>query len=106
MLNSLRNQIRLVTGGPRGIGRAICRALDAEGARLIVHYHRNWAAAEEMRTMLLQSQTTLVQAGLASMHSISGMVELLKDTSFAVRVNNAGVWKPTPLGSTSETLLN
>ena len=56
--------------------------------------------------MLLQSQTTLVQAGFASMHSISGMVELLKDTSFAVLVNNAGVWKPTPLGSTSETLLN
>jgi 3-oxoacyl-[acyl-carrier protein] reductase len=106
MPNSLRNQVALVTGGSRGIGRAICQALDAEGARLIVHYHRNRAAAEEVRAMLLQSQTRLVQADLGSTDSISSMVELLDDTSLDVLVNNAGVWKPTPLGSTSEAQLN
>jgi len=30
--NSLSNQVALVTRGSRGMGRAICRALDAEGA--------------------------------------------------------------------------
>jgi NAD(P)-dependent dehydrogenase (short-subunit alcohol dehydrogenase family) len=34
------------------------------------------------------------------------MVELLDNDSLDVLVNNAGVWKPTPLGSTSEALLN
>jgi 3-oxoacyl-[acyl-carrier protein] reductase len=106
MPNSLRNQVALVTGGSRGIGRAVCQALDAEGARLIVHYHCNRAAAEEVRTMLLQSQTTLVQADLGSTDSISRMVELLDNNSLDVLVNNAGVWRSTPLGSTSEALLN
>ncbi|HMF79530.1 MAG TPA: glucose 1-dehydrogenase [Bryobacteraceae bacterium] len=102
----LRNQVALVTGGSRGIGRAVCRALDAEGARLIVHYHRDRAAAEEVLTMLRQPHTSLVQADLASTDSISRMVELLDNNSVDVLVNNAGVWKSTPLGSTSEALLD
>jgi 3-oxoacyl-[acyl-carrier protein] reductase len=106
MPERLRNQVALVTGGSRGIGRAVCQALDAEGARLIVHYHRNRAAAEEVRTMLDQSQTSLVQADLGSTDSISRMIELLDNDSLDVLVNNAGVWKPTPLGSTGEALLN
>jgi len=48
MAGSLTNQVALVTGGSRGIGRAICQALDAEGTRIIVHYHRNRAAAEAL----------------------------------------------------------
>lgn len=106
MPNSLKNQVALVTGGSRGIGRAVCQALDAEGARLIVHYHRNRAAAEEVRTMLLHPQTLLVQADLGSTDSICRMVESLGNNSLDVLVNNAGVWKSTPLGSTSEALLN
>jgi 3-oxoacyl-[acyl-carrier protein] reductase len=105
MPNSLRNQVALVTGGSRGIGRAICQALDAEGARLIVHYHRNLAAAEEVRAML-RSPATLVQADLGSADSISRMAESLDNDSVDVFVNNAGVWRATPLGSTSEVLLN
>ncbi len=104
MPNSLKNQVALVTGGSRGIGRAICQALDAEGARLIVHYHRNRNAAEEVRATL-RSQTTLVQADLGSIDSISHMVESLDNTNLDILVNNAGVWKSTPLGSTSEALL-
>lgn len=107
MSGRLTNQLALVTGGSRGIGRAICRALDVEGARLIVHYHRNRTAAEEVRGML-QSQPTvmLVQAGLGSTESISRMVDSLEDNSLDILVNNAGVWKPTPLGSTSEEVLD
>ena len=46
MTGRLANQLALVTGGSRGIGRATCLALDAEGARLIVHYRQNRAAAD------------------------------------------------------------
>jgi 3-oxoacyl-[acyl-carrier protein] reductase len=105
MPNSLRNQVALVTGGSRGIGRAICQALDAEGARVIVHYHRNRAAAEEVRA-LLQSQTKIAQADLGSTESISRMVESLENENLDILVNNGGVWKPTPLGATSDALLN
>ena len=107
MPGRLANQLALVTGGSRGIGRAICRALDVEGARLIVHYHQNRAAAEEVQRILQSLSTTqLVQADVGSTESISSMVDALPDNSLDILINNAGVWKPSPLGSTSEPVLD
>jgi 3-oxoacyl-[acyl-carrier protein] reductase len=48
----------------------------------------------------------LVQADLGLTDSISKMVESLGDAKLDIVVNNAGVWKPTPLGSTSEAVLH
>jgi 3-oxoacyl-[acyl-carrier protein] reductase len=104
MPGSLTNQVALVTGGSRGIGRAICQGLDAAGARIIVHYHRNRAAAEEVAARL--QSPTLVQADVRSADSIARMVESLADRSLDILVNNAGVWKATPLGSSSEALVD
>jgi 3-oxoacyl-[acyl-carrier protein] reductase len=69
MTMRLANQMALVTGGSRGIGRAICQALDAEGARIIIHYHRNRRAAEEPSASL-HEEPMLVQADLSSVASI------------------------------------
>ncbi|HKD08670.1 MAG TPA: SDR family oxidoreductase [Bryobacteraceae bacterium] len=106
MPNKLTNQVALVTGGSRGIGRAVCLALAAEGAQVIVHYHRNRTAAEEVRGMLGAACISLAQADLGSADSISRMVDALGDTRLGALVNNAGVWKATPLGSTSEAVLH
>ena len=105
MAKLLANQVALVTGGSRGIGRAICKALDAEGAQVVVHYHRNRVAAEEVCASL-QSQATMVQADLGSAASLDQMVKSLGEVKLDILVNNAGVWKSTPLGSTSEEALD
>ncbi len=42
----LQGQAILVTGATGAIGQAICRSLAAEGARVVIHYGRNRAAAE------------------------------------------------------------
>ena len=42
----LHGQTILVTGATGAIGRAICIALAADGARVLIHYSRNRAAAE------------------------------------------------------------
>lgn len=44
---TLAGKTALVTGGGRGIGRAICERLAGDGARVAVHYGRNEAAAHE-----------------------------------------------------------
>ena len=105
MPNSLANQTALVTGGSRGIGRAICQSLDAEGAQIVLHYHTNGVAAKEVASTL-HSSVRLVQADLASTDSIASMVESLGTATLDILVNNAGVWKPTPLGSTDEAVMN
>ena len=44
----LTGQTILVTGATGAIGRAICTALAAEGARVLIHYGRNQAAAQSL----------------------------------------------------------
>lgn len=46
-MNDLTGKTALVTGGSRGIGRAIARRLAAGGALVAVHYGRNETAAKE-----------------------------------------------------------
>jgi NAD(P)-dependent dehydrogenase (short-subunit alcohol dehydrogenase family) len=58
----LDGRIALVTGGGRGIGKAISLALAAEGATVAINYHRNREAAEE--TM----RTIIDAGGLATIH--------------------------------------
>jgi len=46
------NPVAVVTGGSRGIGRAICRELAGEGYRVVINYHSNGEAAEETLEMI------------------------------------------------------
>ena len=46
---NLNSKTVLVTGGSRGIGAAIARAIGAAGGEVIVHYARNRDAAEAVR---------------------------------------------------------
>lgn len=44
----IREQVVLVTGGARGLGVAIVRALHREGAGVVINYHRSRDAAESL----------------------------------------------------------
>jgi 3-oxoacyl-[acyl-carrier protein] reductase len=90
----------LVTGGSRGIGRAICLRLAKEGAKIVLHYHRNRSAAEETAAAM-GGEVRLVHADLGSAEEIDAMFAELGDCPLDFLINNAGIWKGTPLGNTS-----
>jgi 3-oxoacyl-[acyl-carrier protein] reductase len=95
----------LITGGSRGIGRATCLKLAFEGANIVLHYHRNQAAAEEAAASIGR-EVRLVQANLGSPDEIEAMFRALGDLRLDFLVNNAGIWKDTPMGSSSAQLID
>ena len=96
---SLNGQTALVTGSSRGIGRAIAERLAQAGAEVIIHYRENRAAAEEVASAI--GARRIVQADLSSAHDIERLGTQLQNTQLDLLINNAGVWRLTPLGRTT-----
>lgn len=90
----------LVTGGGRGIGRAVCRMLAAEGARVAVNYQRQSAAADETVRMISDTaeQAIAVQADVSKPEDVGRMVETIRRELGPVDllVNNAGIAESKP----------
>lgn len=89
----LENKVAIVTGGGKGIGAAICKALSHEGASVAVADIDN-AAAEKTAQALQQSGGTAsaVKVDIASAESVARMAEdvLTKYSKIDILVNNAG----------------
>jgi len=99
-MSLLQNQTALVTGGSRGIGRAIALQLASRGAQVLVHYHRNREAAESV-VREIGGAASILQADLRSPKEIDAMVHSLGRRELDILVNNAGSWGFTPLGKTA-----
>jgi 3-oxoacyl-[acyl-carrier protein] reductase len=97
-MDRLAGKTALVTGGSRGIGRAICLRLARDGADIILHYHRNRTAAEQVRDAIGR-EIRIVRADLASVPEIEAMFAELGGAPLDILINNAGVWRWTPMGS-------
>src|SRR5262249_850237 len=91
----LKDQVALVTGGSRGIGRGIVRAFVAEGAKVAFVYRGNQTAAEELvrdRTQAGGTGVALQADGTDSAAAQSCVERVEKEWDrFDVLVNNAGV---------------
>jgi NAD(P)-dependent dehydrogenase (short-subunit alcohol dehydrogenase family) len=104
-MGTLEGTTALITGGSRGIGRAICLRLAEEGADIVLHYHRNRAAAEETAAAIGRP-VKLVRANLGSVEEIETMFAALGHLKLDFLINNAGIWKSTPLGSSPAELID
>ena len=104
-MQPLIGKTALVTGGSRGIGRAICQRLALQGADIVLHYNSNRAAAEETAASIGRS-VRLVQADIGSLDDIERMFAELAGLRLDFLINNAGIWRDTPMGSSSAAVVN
>jgi 3-oxoacyl-[acyl-carrier protein] reductase len=88
-------QVALVTGGSRGIGRAIALELARSGYRVIITYKTNTAAAEETLELIRKQdgQGEAVCFDVADSAQATVVVEdiVSRHPDISVLVNNAGV---------------
>jgi NAD(P)-dependent dehydrogenase (short-subunit alcohol dehydrogenase family) len=104
MTNLLEGRVALVTGGSRGLGRAICQALAADGATVAFNY----ATSDDDA-----AATVAACNGKATAHKVSvldkpGLVELVKmldakHGKIDILVNNAGFGQVVPLALMEES---
>jgi 3-oxoacyl-[acyl-carrier protein] reductase len=92
---SLKGKNALVTGGSRGIGRAISLRLASMGAHVFVNYVSNPQAAEETLKMITDDGGTadILAFNVADAAEAEGVIkQLIKDAgSLDILVNNAGI---------------
>ena len=92
---SLKGKVALVTGGSRGIGRAVCLELARQGADVAVNYAGNEAAAQETAQACreLGVRAVVLRADVADAAACDAMVaQVLEQLGrLDILVNNAGV---------------
>ncbi|HVW96883.1 MAG TPA: 3-oxoacyl-ACP reductase FabG [Mucilaginibacter sp.] len=87
----------LVTGGSRGIGRAICLKLATQGYYILINYQKNVAAAEETLNSITEAggNGSLLPFDVADKVQIKKALERWQaaneDKYIEVLVNNAGI---------------
>jgi acetoacetyl-CoA reductase/3-oxoacyl-[acyl-carrier protein] reductase len=93
--NKLEGRVALVTGGTRGIGAAICRALAAQGANIAAGYSRDSEAAERLCADLgeagIESSTHQGNIGKADDCRRTIAEVLDRHGRLDILVNNAGI---------------
>jgi glucose 1-dehydrogenase len=103
---SLTGKAAIVTGGNSGIGRAIALELAKQGAKVVINYVVNPAAAEEMEKQIVASggQAIGVKADVSKVVELQAMVDACVKAfgRVDILVNNAGVETRTSVLDTTE----
>ncbi|MCR9202073.1 MAG: 3-oxoacyl-[acyl-carrier-protein] reductase [Planctomycetaceae bacterium] len=92
---SLEGRVALVTGGSRGIGRAIVEALADDGAKVAFVYASNSAAADSVVADLKAKgqEVMAIQADVRSKEAADKTIDTVVEAwgSLDILVNNAGI---------------
>lgn len=94
-MNDLQDRVAIVTGGSRGIGRAIAIELAGRGAAVVVNYAQNAVAAAEVVALIDSTggHAFAVQADISVTAEAKRLVDAALDTfdTIDILVNNAGI---------------
>ena len=103
---NLGGKTALVTGGSRGIGRAVAIALGKAGAQVLVHYGRAAKEAEAVVAQLREagSRANPVSADLGAPdgpHQLAKQVRAIVGRRLDILVANAGISRPATIEKTT-----
>ena len=100
-MDGIKGKVALVTGGSRGIGKAVSRRLAKEGAYVVINYARNSATAEETLEEIVNAggQAEIRQFDVTDLSSVQTEVDrIIKEKGeLHILINNAGITKDTLL---------
>lgn len=91
----LENQVAIVTGGTKGIGKAICLLLAEEGARVVANFSKDVEAAENLMSQAKSKRLNigLFKADITQFDQVKEMVEetFAQYGKIDILVNNVGL---------------
>jgi 3-oxoacyl-[acyl-carrier protein] reductase len=102
----LTGRVALITGGNRGIGRAVALALSKAGADIAINYHSRQSEAEQVRSLVENQgrRCVTVRADVSVATDVSRMVNAVERElgAISILVNNAGIARPQILEEITE----
>lgn len=106
MENDLTGKVAIVTGGGRGIGKAVAIALARQGASVVVNYASNHASASETVSHI-QSQGGLAVAVACRLEGKASVTKVFDFTlehfgRIDILINNAAVARFAPVDTVTE----
>jgi len=91
----LDGKVAIVTGASRGIGRSVAIELAKAGAKVVINYAGNTAAAESVKETIEAEggQAIVCQADVADANSVDDMVKQTVESfgRIDILINNAGI---------------
>jgi 3-oxoacyl-[acyl-carrier protein] reductase len=101
MAGALADQVAIITGSSRGIGKATALAIAGEGAKVVVNYARSSEAADAVVSEIegLGGEALALQADVSKSDEVDAMIKATLDKfgRIDVLVNNAGITRDTLL---------
>ncbi|WP_300258254.1 3-oxoacyl-[acyl-carrier-protein] reductase [Clostridium sp.] len=95
----LKDKVAIVTGGTRGIGRAIALKLAHEGANIVINYRNSDKEAEELKAILEEKgvKVLTVKCDISNFEDSKNFIDKCKEVfgKIDILVNNAGITKDT-----------
>lgn len=95
----LKDKVAIVTGGTRGIGRAIALKLADQGANIVINYRNSDKEAEELKSILEGKgvKVLTVKCDISNFEDSKNLIDKCKEVfgKIDILVNNAGITKDT-----------